>query len=157
MGYALFMPKPIVYLDNCVYNRPFDDQTQIRISLEAEAKRYIQRLITEKHIDLIYSYVNRLENDDNPYKARKKSIASFFAHAMRYIDHTHAQTIEERAAGIMETGIKAKDALHISCAIEGGCSYFITTDKPLMRYLSPHIIFCGPVEFLDFLEGIYNA
>ena len=27
----------IVYLDNCCYNRPFDDQTQERIHLESEA------------------------------------------------------------------------------------------------------------------------
>lgn len=26
-----------VYLDNCCYNRPFDDQTQERIHLESEA------------------------------------------------------------------------------------------------------------------------
>jgi hypothetical protein len=30
------------YLDNCAYNRPFDDQTQVKIALETEAKRYIQ-------------------------------------------------------------------------------------------------------------------
>ena len=28
-----------------VYNRPFDDQTQIKIALETETKRHIQRLI----------------------------------------------------------------------------------------------------------------
>jgi hypothetical protein len=27
------MRKTRVYLDNCAYNRPFDDQSQIRISL----------------------------------------------------------------------------------------------------------------------------
>jgi hypothetical protein len=26
-----------IYLDNCCYNRPFDDQTQERIHLESEA------------------------------------------------------------------------------------------------------------------------
>lgn len=26
----------IIYLDNCCYNRPFDDQTQERIHLESE-------------------------------------------------------------------------------------------------------------------------
>jgi len=46
------MAKIKVYLDNCTYNRPFDDQTQIKITLETEAKRHIQRLITEKVIDL---------------------------------------------------------------------------------------------------------
>ena len=27
-----------VYLDNCCYNRPFDEQSQLRIRLETEAK-----------------------------------------------------------------------------------------------------------------------
>ena len=31
-----------IYLDNCCFNRPFDDQSQIRIKLEAEAKLKIQ-------------------------------------------------------------------------------------------------------------------
>lgn len=32
-----------VYLDNCCYNRPFDDQRQVRVRLETEAKLRIQR------------------------------------------------------------------------------------------------------------------
>jgi hypothetical protein len=27
-----------IYLDNCCFNRPFDDQGQIRIKIETEAK-----------------------------------------------------------------------------------------------------------------------
>ena len=27
-----------VYLDNCCYNRPFDEQTQLKVRLETEAK-----------------------------------------------------------------------------------------------------------------------
>lgn len=42
-----------IYLDNCCYNRPFDDQSQIRIALESQAKLYIQRLIVEKKIELV--------------------------------------------------------------------------------------------------------
>ena len=34
-----------VYLNNCCYNRPYDDQTQIRIHLETEAKLHIQDVI----------------------------------------------------------------------------------------------------------------
>jgi len=30
------------YLDNCCYNRPFDDQMQLRIRLETEAKLEVQ-------------------------------------------------------------------------------------------------------------------
>ena len=32
-----------VYLDNCCYNRPFDDQAQLSVRLETEAKLEVQR------------------------------------------------------------------------------------------------------------------
>ncbi len=51
-----------VYLDNCVFNRPFDDQSQIRIKLETEAKFYIQALIKQRQLVLIWSYILELEN-----------------------------------------------------------------------------------------------
>ena len=31
-----------VYLDNCCYNRPFDDQNQLKIAIESAAKLAIQ-------------------------------------------------------------------------------------------------------------------
>ena len=34
-----------VYLDNCCYNRPFDEQTQLRVRLETEAKMEIQSMM----------------------------------------------------------------------------------------------------------------
>ena len=34
-----------IYLDNCMFNRPFDEQTHIRIRLETEAKLAIQEEI----------------------------------------------------------------------------------------------------------------
>ena len=34
-----------VYLDNCAYNRPYDDQSQVKIELETQAKLKIQRMI----------------------------------------------------------------------------------------------------------------
>ena len=113
-----------IYLDNCTYNRPFDDQSQIRIALETEAKRHLQRLILGKAVDLVYSYVNRLENDDNPFAARKNSINEFFKNATLYIGSQYAENAEKKALTIMQSGIKARDALHIACAVEGKCNYF---------------------------------
>jgi len=40
-----------VYLDNCCFNRPFDDQSQARIRLEAEAKLEIQQRIADGTIE----------------------------------------------------------------------------------------------------------
>ena len=40
-----------IYLDNCCFNRPFDDQNQLKVRLEAEAKLYVQTKIIDKEID----------------------------------------------------------------------------------------------------------
>jgi hypothetical protein len=44
--YEVAMVK--IYLDNCCYNRPFDDQDHMRVYLKTQAKLYIQELIKEK-------------------------------------------------------------------------------------------------------------
>ena len=57
-----------IYLDNCCFNRPYDDQTQIRISLETQAKLYIQDLIKKGKLEMTTSYVLWYENSQNPYE-----------------------------------------------------------------------------------------
>lgn len=39
-----------VYFDMCCYNRPYDDQSQIKVSLETQAKLHIQNLIHKEAI-----------------------------------------------------------------------------------------------------------
>jgi len=36
-----------VYLDNCCFNRPFDDQASMIVSMETEAKLHVQDLIRQ--------------------------------------------------------------------------------------------------------------
>ncbi len=59
------------YLDNCCYNRPFDDQKQMRIRLEAEAKLGVQEMILERKVELAWSYILDFENEMNPFEQRK--------------------------------------------------------------------------------------
>jgi hypothetical protein len=72
-----------IYLDNCAYNRPFDDQSQIRISLEVQAKLHIQRLIIDKKLELVYSYLSVYENSENPNLEHRNSIRNFFHYGNR--------------------------------------------------------------------------
>ena len=147
------MPKPKIYLDNCVYNRPFDDQRQMRVFLEAQAKMYIQRLITENHLTLAYSYMSLYENKDNPLEERQTSIDNFFKNASLFIDYDKAEQVETRALAVMGFNIHQKDAIHIACAIEAGCDYFITTDDIILqRYHDTGIAVCNPVDFIKILE-----
>jgi len=48
----------------------------------------------------------------------------------------------------MEKGIRANDALHIACAIESQCEYFITTDAGLTKKEIEGIIIINPVDFV---------
>ena len=53
----------------------------------------------------------------------------------------------------MKFGVKAKDTLHISCAIEAKCDYFITTDDGILKkYKTGDIKVCSPVEFINIWE-----
>ncbi len=61
-----------IYLDNCCFNRPFDDQAQIRIKLDAEAKLKIQEEIRFGNIKLVWSYILDYENSKNPLLERKE-------------------------------------------------------------------------------------
>jgi predicted nucleic acid-binding protein len=142
-----------VYLDNCTYNRPFDDQQQIRIFLEAQAKLHIQRLIANDKLELACSYMLLYENNDNPHEERSFSIAEFFKYASQFVDYDKAEKVEPIAAIIMADRIKNKDAIHIACAIEAGCDYFLTTDDDLAkRYTGKEITICTPVDFIRLVE-----
>ena len=148
------MPRIKVYLDNCAYNRPFDDQRQIRISLEAQAKLHIQRLIVSKKIDLICSYMTVYENSENPNPEHQNSIRSFFRYAIEFININKADIIEARAEAIRKWNIKSNDAIHLACAIEGKCGYFITTDDGILKnYHGQDIHVCSPIDFISEVSG----
>ena len=46
-----------IYLDNCCFNRPFDNQSSIRVKLETDAKLYVQLMIRTGKIELAWSYI----------------------------------------------------------------------------------------------------
>jgi predicted nucleic acid-binding protein len=126
------MGNKTIYLDNCTYNRPFDDQSQLRISLETQAKLYIQSLIKDNKIDLIYSYVCFYENYINPFENKRLSISDFSKYAKYSIGESHDILI--KANKMIQKKIKPLDALHLSCAINAKADYFITVDDGILRY-----------------------
>ena len=60
-----------IYFDNCCFNRPFDDQTQLRINLETEAKIQIQNEIVNGRFELVWSYILDFENAMNLFEVRR--------------------------------------------------------------------------------------
>jgi len=147
------MRKIRIYLDNCVFNRPFDDQTSIRIKLETEAKLYIQNKIFENVIELVWSYILEYENEQNPFMERKEAIKEWKKLAV--IDIEENEIILNKAKELMKIGLKSKDALHIACAIEGKAEYFLSTDDKILKK-GKHIRkikIIDPIEFIKILEA----
>ncbi len=141
-----------VYLDNCCYNRPYDDQNQPKVQLETQAKLYIQKLITDKKLNLVYSFVSEYENFNNPYAIRRRSILDFFKNATVFVDSSQAKDVIAIAHEIMKTGIKKMDALHIASAIIGNADFFLTTDKRVLNYSTEKIKIMNPIIFISSVE-----
>jgi len=141
-----------IYLDNCSFNRPFDDQAQIRIRIEAEAKLYLQTLIDQGKLELAWSYILDYENMANPYEFRQLVIKKWKKKAAVNIHEN--ESVLNYAEQLVKKDLKAKDALHIASAIEAGCTYFITTDDKILNKNSTikSIEIISPVEMLDKLE-----
>jgi predicted nucleic acid-binding protein len=140
-----------VYLDNCCLNRPFDDITTPLIRLEVEAKNHIQRQILEGNIELAWSFILDHENGDNPYEERRNAIFPWKFRSVIVIDMS--EEVVRRAVAITKLGLKGKDALHVSCAIQAQCRYFLTTDKRILKKRIDGITLLNPVEYIQATEG----
>ncbi len=139
--------KTRIYLDNCCFNRPFDEQIQDRIILETEAKIRIQAMIKAEIINLVWSYMLDYENSENPFEMKRDSIGRWKSLSVDNIKET--EKLLHYAEQIALYGIDEKDAVHIACAIEGQADYFLTTDIKLARKSDKitQITVCNPIQF----------
>ena len=142
----------LIYLDNCCFNRPFDDQKQIRIHIETEAKLFIQGKVLAGEFRLAWSYILDYENAANPFPERKETIANWKKRAS--VDTDETKLLLDIAKDLGISGIKAKDSLHIASSVVMQCDYFITTDLFLIRKLVnfEEIKIVSPVDFINCLK-----
>jgi len=144
------MRKLRLYLDNCTFNRPFDDQNQLKIKLETEAKLYIQQGILTGTFELVWSYILEFENNQNVFVDKRNAIYDWKNVAK--ICCFENDEIIEYAEGLKQRKIRTKDALHIACSVFTKCDYFITTDKQLFNLRLNDIKIVNPLTFLNELE-----
>ncbi len=128
-----------VYLDLCCFNRPFDDQSQLLVRLQTEAKLAIQEAIRSRSHILFWSAILDLENNENPDLERKNAIEQW--RPLSEVDVATSAAVESLASVLAGQGLKAMDALHLASAIEGGCDYFLTTDKKVLRKMKNDLKF----------------
>ena len=142
-----------IYLDNCCYNRPYDDQLQMRIHLDTEAKLHIQDMVKNNELELVTSYMLDYENAKNRFWHKRQAISEFLnENEAYYVSQDRNEEAIQIAEEIKKTGVKNADALHVACAILAKSNYFITTDDRLLKYRSEKVEIVTPGEFVRRLE-----
>lgn len=138
-----------IYLDNCCYNRPYDDQSQTKIHIETQAKLDIQARIREGRWELVSSYILEAENAANPFDRKRRDIQSFLdANTKIFVSDQQDPAVRKLATDIMDTGLHLMDACHIACAIIAECDVFLSTDKRVLKYQPTNIRILNPATFL---------
>ena len=120
-----------IYLDVCCLNRPFDDQSQKRIRLEAEAVLLILSRIEADHWQLLSSEVVGDEIEQTPDIKRRDRLQKLTILAQESISLNKTEI--DRAIELRKYGFSDMDALHLACAESGKADVYLTTDDKLFK------------------------
>lgn len=141
-----------IYLDNCIFNRPFDDQSNERVKTETEAVMRLLESVKGSALDLIWSSTIEHENDESPISERRKSVAQWKAFAMVEVFAT--EKVRKLSENLIKFGFGTLDAIHIASAIVGSADYFVTTDDGIIKRADRvvDVKLLNPVELLKIIE-----
>ena len=120
-----------IYLDVCCLNRPFDDQTQTRIHLEAEAVLSIIQSVETAEWEWISSEAIAYEIHRTPNEERQERLWSLESRSTERLQLT--DSILQQAQQLQHLGFTAYDALHLTFAASAAVDVFLTTDDKLLK------------------------
>ncbi len=142
-----------VYLDNCVFNRPYDRPSNARIISEANAKMVIQRAIADGRLELSASFMLVTENSRCPNRiAREYNLSFIRSFKAVYVSRREKESFRPLIDEIAAVGIKPADAIHIACAIVSRCDYLITVDDRMLKFYNQRIKIITPTEMVHVME-----
>ena len=143
-----------VYLDVCSWYRPFDDQSQIRIRMEAEAVQIILEMSDLGQIQIFISDIILYENSGTKDLVKMQKVKELFKSCKDYIPYD--QDIQKMAFELSKDGFTPLDALHLASAETGGVDYLITTDDKFQKKYDQlrDRVNVKVVNPIDFVKGI---
>lgn len=126
----------LLYLDCCCFNRPFDDLSQIRVRLEAEAVEWILEESRTGRFTIVTSDYLVQELLRNPNPIQRANTLAMTEYAGLHVPVT--VSIANRAGLIENLAITGFDALHVAAAELARCDYLVTTDDRLLKKSKRH-------------------
>jgi len=119
-----------IYLDACCWSRPFDDQTQDRVRLEAEAVLSIIARGRTGIFTLAASEAVEFELSRMPDADKLKKVRSLYSAAGVKLFYT--EKTEKRARFFQQLGVKPLDSVHLALAEEYRQDALLTTDDSFL-------------------------
>jgi predicted nucleic acid-binding protein len=120
-----------LYLDLCCQNRPFYDQSQARIALEADAITKIMEACALGHHTWWTSVALEAENRQTPNEERRGKIELMLAAANGRIDHIEG--VRDRVVVLERFGFQPFDAFHLATAEAALCDRLVTTNDDFVK------------------------
>ena len=136
-----------IYLDNCCFNRPFDDQSQLLVRLETEAVLFVQNEIKNGNLELVWSSILDFENDANPFRTRRDAIRIWRNRSLAVVRPN--ADVKQLAATLQTRNIRLKDSLHIASAVVAQCHFLLTTDGKMLNKPVDEIEIVNPIQFIQ--------
>lgn len=139
-----------LYLDNCCYNRPFDNLEQEKINLEANAIENIFRKHINKEVEIYKSMAIDFEISKIKSDNKRRQVEDLYD-AMELTEIDYSEEIKQRAIELRQYNIKDMDSLHLAFAESKDADYFITTDRLLInasKRANLKIKVINPIEFI---------
>jgi predicted nucleic acid-binding protein len=136
-------------MDVCCLNRPFDDLTQDRVYLEAEAVLSIISHCESGEWTLLESGVIDYELSKATDYERLENVRALYASASERVFLN--DQAENRAELFLKNGLKPFDSLHLGLAEACGADVFLTTDDRMLKAaarLEVKIKMANPVSWL---------
>lgn len=121
----------LIYIDNCVLNRPFDDQSQERIYFETQAFLILLKQIDAGKIKYLNSFAIEYEISAISDTERESKIRHYLKSTSTFVNYN--KKIEKRAIELQGFGFSAMDAVHIAVAEFAKVDYFVTCDDDIIK------------------------
>lgn len=141
-----------IYLDACCLNRPFDDQRQARVRLEAEAISLILQKLHQREWEWIGSDVLAYELGQTEDVERKERLLLLTGQSHQVVEMT--EKVLTQAEKLEASGFDSYDAIHLASAEHGKVDVFLTTDDNLQKVANRNkkllsFVVVNPVKWLE--------
>jgi predicted nucleic acid-binding protein len=141
-----------IYLDACCLNRPFDDQRQPRVRLEAEAISLILQKFHQRTWEWVGSEVLAYELGQTVDMEHKERLLLLAGQSHHVVEIT--EEILKRAEILEASGFDSYDAIHLSSAEQAKVDVFLTTDDGIQKTAKRNkavfsFIIANPVRWLE--------